>query len=87
MTILETVQEAGRGSRCCRFWCWPRGERFAEIRGDLGRASNEGQRKTRRNPQGESALMHRTRLAIHLNALSRGPSLLVGQFLTGRNWQ
>jgi hypothetical protein len=42
------------GPRCCRFWRWPRRERSADIRSDLGQASNpecfRGQ--NRRNPPG-----------------------------------
>ena len=34
------------------FWRWPRRERSADIRGDLGQASNAGQRQKRRNPAG-----------------------------------
>src|SRR5581483_5941854 len=34
------------------FWPWPRRERSADIRGDLGQASNAGQRQKRRNPTG-----------------------------------
>jgi hypothetical protein len=30
------------GPRCCRFWRWPRRERSADIRSDLGQASNAG---------------------------------------------
>ena len=42
------------GPRCCRFWRWSRRERSADIRSDLGPASNpesfRGQK--RRNPSG-----------------------------------
>src|SRR6266581_1292434 len=34
------------------FWRWPRRERSADIRSDLGQASNAGQRQKRRNPTG-----------------------------------
>src|SRR4029077_16150775 len=34
------------------FWRWPRRERSADIRSDLGQASNAGQRQRRRNPTG-----------------------------------
>jgi len=37
------------GSRCCGFWRWPRRERSADIRSDLGQASNAGQRQNQRN--------------------------------------
>jgi two-component system heavy metal sensor histidine kinase CusS len=40
--------------RCCRFWCWPRRERGADIPSDLGQASNAGQHQKRRNPPGAS---------------------------------
>ena len=40
------------GPRCCSFWRWPRRERSADIRSDLGQASNAGQRQKRRNPPG-----------------------------------
>ncbi len=36
------------------FWRWPRRERSADIRSDLGQASNAGQRQKRRNPTGAS---------------------------------
>src|SRR5437016_4811093 len=35
-----------------RFWRWPRRERSADIRSDLGQASHVGQRQKRRNPPG-----------------------------------
>src|SRR5437870_1428027 len=35
-----------------RFWRWPRRKRSADIRSDLGQASNAGQRRKRRNPPG-----------------------------------
>ena len=35
------------------FWRWPRRERSADIRSDLGQASNAGQRQKRRNPTGD----------------------------------
>jgi len=34
------------------FWRWPRRECSADIRSDLGQASNAGQRQKRRNPPG-----------------------------------
>ena len=37
------------GPRCCGFWRWPRRERSADIRSDLGQASNAGQRQNPRN--------------------------------------
>jgi hypothetical protein len=40
------------GPRCSRFWRWPRRERSADIRSDLGQASNAGHRQNRRNPSG-----------------------------------
>ena len=40
------------GPRCCRFWRWPRRDRSADIRSDLGQASNTGPRQNRRNPSG-----------------------------------
>ena len=40
------------GPRCRRFWRWPRRERSADIRSDLGQASNAGQQQKRRNPSG-----------------------------------
>jgi hypothetical protein len=40
------------GPRCCRFWRWSRRERSADIRSDLGPASNAGQRQKRHNPSG-----------------------------------
>jgi hypothetical protein len=40
------------GPRCCRFWRWPRREHSADIRSDLGQASNAGQRQNRRNLAG-----------------------------------
>jgi DNA-binding beta-propeller fold protein YncE len=43
------------GPRCCGFWRWPRRERSADIRRDLGLASNEGQRQNQRNPGGREA--------------------------------
>ena len=36
------------------FWRWPRHERSADIRSDLGQASNVGQRQKRRNLPGAS---------------------------------
>ena len=36
------------------FWRWPRHECSADIRSDLGQASNAGQRQKRRNPPGAS---------------------------------
>src|SRR6266481_8585338 len=36
------------------FWRWPRRECSAEIRSDLGQASNAGQRQKRSNPPGAS---------------------------------
>src|SRR6266571_422967 len=36
------------------FWRWPRRERSADIRSDLGQASNAGQRQKRSNPSGAS---------------------------------
>jgi hypothetical protein len=36
------------------FWRWPRRECSADIRSDLGQASNAGQRQKRRNPPGAS---------------------------------
>ncbi|PYK18205.1 MAG: hypothetical protein DME55_07365 [Verrucomicrobia bacterium] len=44
----------GKESRCSRFWCWPRRERSADIRSDLGQASNAGRRQKRRNLPGAS---------------------------------
>jgi hypothetical protein len=40
------------GPRCWRFWRWSRRERSADIRSDLGPASNAGRRQKRRNPSG-----------------------------------
>jgi len=37
------------------FWRWPRRERSADIRSDLGQASNAGQHQKRRNPPGRKA--------------------------------
>jgi hypothetical protein len=34
------------------FWGWQRRERSADIRSDLGQASNAGQGQKRRNPEG-----------------------------------
>lgn len=42
------------GPRCCPFWRWPRRERSADIRRDLGQASNAGQRQKGCNSPGES---------------------------------
>jgi transposase-like protein len=83
------------GSRCSRFWRWPRRERSADIRSDLGQGSNAGQRQKRRNPKGESALgrlaalaarskpaagiFPRVRLAIRPKVFSRDPSLLFSE--------
>ena len=40
------------GPRCCGFWRWPRRERSADIRSDLGQASNAGERQNARNRSG-----------------------------------
>ena len=77
------------GPRCCSFWRWPRRERSADIRSDLGQASNAGQRQKRRNPPGAKqngrlaaslprySLVKRMRLARFLpsahSASTRGP--------------
>lgn len=37
------------------FWRWPRRELGADIRSDLGQASNAGQRQNQRNPGGREA--------------------------------
>ena len=38
--------------RCCGFWRWPRRERSADIRSDLGQGSNAGERQNPRNRSG-----------------------------------
>src|SRR5436190_22048184 len=49
---LRRLLKYWSGSRCCGFWRWPRRERSADIRSDLGQASNAGQRQNQRNPWG-----------------------------------
>jgi hypothetical protein len=51
-TSLRRLLKYWSGPRCCRFRRWPRRERSADIRSDLGQASNAGQRQNRRNPPG-----------------------------------
>jgi hypothetical protein len=37
------------GPRCCRFWRWPRRERSADIRSDLGQSRRRGTARTKVN--------------------------------------
>jgi hypothetical protein len=60
------------------FWRWLRRERSADIRSDLGQASNAGQRRNRRNPPGAR---QKGRLAASLVCYSPLKGMRLTRFL------
>ena len=52
---LRRLLKYWSGPRCCGFWRWPRRERSADIRCDLGQASNAGSAPKLTQPFGREA--------------------------------